>query len=87
MDFLNAPSSANKSHTLDTANQIYFDAKYAIKDTYQQLVRHYYGGNFESLDFAKAAEVADRVNGFVREKTRDKIHDLIDASAISGDVK
>jgi serpin B len=76
-----------KEYTLETANQVYFDSNFSIKDTYKQVVSQFYGGNFESLDFKKGAEVANHINSFVSDKTHDKIKDLISADAISVDTK
>ncbi|KAI6184398.1 putative serpin-like protein [Aphelenchoides bicaudatus] len=59
--------SADRQYTLETAN----------KNTYKQVVDQFYNGTFESLDFGKPFDVAQNVNSFVKEKTRDKIQDLI----------
>jgi len=84
-EFLNA--GPDKPYTLETANQIYFDSNFTIKDTYKEVITQFYNGSFESLDFKLPANVAKKVNEFVKLKTHDKIKDLISADGISSDTK
>lgn len=79
--------NADRKYTLEAANKIYLDSKFSIKDTYKEVVDQFYSGTFESLDFGAPIEVTRNVNDFVKEKTHDKIKELITPDAISNDTK
>jgi serpin B len=79
--------NADRKYTLEAANKIYLDSKFSIKNTYKEIIDQFYSGTFEALNFGAPFDVAQNVNKFVKEKTHDKIKELITADAISNDTK
>ena len=70
--------------TLNIANRLFTQKGYDFRQDYLSLVKEYYGGAFEPLDFvANAAAATQRINKWVAEQTRDKIRDLVAANALN----
>ena len=70
--------------TLNIANRLFTQKGYDFRQDYLSLVKEYYGGAFEPLDFvANAAAATQRINKWVAEQTRDKIRELVAADALN----
>jgi serpin B len=70
--------------TLNIANRLFAQKGYDFRQDYLSLVKEYYGGAFEPLDFvANAPAAAQHINKWVAEQTHDKISDLIPANALT----
>jgi len=69
--------------TLNIANRLFAKKGYPFRDAFLSLVKQYFGGGFESLDFtADPATATQRINKWVADQTRDRIRDLIPAGAL-----
>ena len=69
--------------TLAIANRLFAQSDYEIRDSFQQLVKKFYGAPCEPLDFKKDPESARaHVNKWVADQTRDRIRDLIPKGGI-----
>jgi serpin B len=69
--------------TLNIANRLFAKNGYPFRDAFLSLVKQYFGGGFEPLDFAAdPAAATQRINKWVADQTRDRIRDLIPAGAL-----
>jgi serine protease inhibitor len=69
--------------TLNIANRLFAKKGYPFRDAFLSLVKRYFDGGFEPLDFAAdPAAATQRINKWVAEQTRDRIRDLIPAGAL-----
>ena len=69
--------------TLNIANRLFAQKGYHFREAYLSLVKQYFGGAFEPLDFvADPAAATQRINKWVADQTRDRIRDLIPRGAL-----
>jgi len=70
--------AGSKGCEISVANALWAQKDYPFLAEFTGLNATYYGSGLENLDFASDAEAArKRINGWVEEKTRDRIKDLI----------
>src|ERR1043166_2914 len=70
--------------TLAIANRLFAQNDYQFRDTFQQLVKKFYGAPFEPLDFKKNPEAAPlHINSWVSDQTRDRIRNLIPPNGVN----
>jgi len=68
---------------LNIANRLFAKKGYPFRDAFLSLVKQYFGGEFEPLDFtADPAAATQRINKWVADQTRDRIRDLIPGGAL-----
>src|SRR5579864_1788919 len=69
--------------TLAIANRLFAQSDYEFRDSFQQLIKKFYGAPCEALDFKKDPEAARaHINKWVADQTRDRIRDLIPQGGI-----
>ena len=69
--------------TLNIVNRLFAKKGYPFRDAFLSLVKQYFGGGFEPLDFAaNPAAATQRINKWVADQTRDRIRDLIPGGAL-----
>jgi len=69
--------------TLAIANRLFVQSDYEFRDSFQQLIKKFYGAPAEALDFRKDPEAARaHINKWVADQTRDRIRDLIPQGGI-----
>ena len=73
----NILNGRDRPYALHTANALWMQEGYPFKEDYVAVVEDYYGGEANPIDFGDAAKAADTINGWVEERTRDKIKDLL----------
>ena len=73
----NILNGKNRSYTLHTANALWMQEGYPFKEDYVGTVEDYYGGEPNMIDFGDAVNAAEIINGWVEERTNDKIKDLL----------
>ena len=77
-------SGPSEPITLSIANRLFAQSDYDFRESFQSLVREFYGAPFETLDFKKNPETArTHINKWVAEQTREKIRDLIPPRGIT----
>jgi serpin B len=65
-------------YELNVANALWGQKDYGLRREFLQLIEANFGGGLEEVDFVNATEKARQtINGWVEEKTQDKIKDLI----------
>ena len=70
--------------TLNIANRLFAKKGYPFRNAFLSLVKQYFGGGFEPLDFAAdPAAATPRINKWVADQTRDRIRDLIPGGALN----
>ena len=73
----NVINGGDRPYALHTANALWMQEGYPFNEDYVAVIEDYYGGEANLIDFGDAAEAADTINGWVEERTRDKIKDLL----------
>jgi len=69
--------SGNDNFTLETANKVYVQDGYQLVKTFTETMGKYFNAEPTPTNFAASEEARDMINGWVEEKTREKIKDLI----------
>jgi len=78
---LNKPS---QNYLLSTANALWVQDKFPILQEYKDVTETYYLSTTENLDFVTQPEESrNTINGWVEEKTNDKIKDLLPQGSIN----
>ena len=74
--------AALKSHdakvTLDIANGIFYHQNFDVKNDFLNTNETYYGAEVKALDFTNGKNTLSTINGWVKNKTRDKIESILD---------
>ncbi|XP_041773794.1 serine protease inhibitor 42Dd-like isoform X3 [Anopheles merus] len=68
--------------TVNVANKIYVMQNYAVKGAFNAIATGSFRSEAESVNFAESAAAAKKINGWVEEKTNNKIKDLISPDAL-----
>ena len=73
---------ALKSHDakveLDIANGIFYHHDFTLKNYFLSTNKEYYNAEVKSLDFGNSKNTLETVNGWVRNKTHEKIESILD---------
>lgn len=70
--------------TLEVANRVWVQKSYPLLPAFTKEVEGVFGAGFASADFATAAEPTRReINGWVEDRTRKRIRDLVPPGALS----
>ncbi|HEX9913489.1 MAG TPA: serpin family protein [Candidatus Bathyarchaeia archaeon] len=80
----NILNGKDRPYTLVTANALWMREGYPFKEDYVQAIQDYYGGEANPLDFGDTVEAAGTINGWVEERTYEKIKDLFSPSDLEG---
>ncbi|XP_069685959.1 leukocyte elastase inhibitor A-like [Periplaneta americana] len=70
---------------LEFANKMHIKSDVSVYPDYQRTLTDYFHSDIESIDFSKAAEVTEKINSWVAEKTHDRIKDIISEEHIRSD--
>lgn len=65
--------------TLKLANKMFISKNFAVKQEYKQDLETYYRSDIQSVDFGKSEEAANIVNTWCKEKTNNRINQIISA--------
>jgi serpin B len=77
-------AAAREHVTLSTADALWFDQGFALNPATLEALRATFGATAEGLDFRSAPGPArERINGWVAEKTADKIEELLPDGAVT----
>jgi serpin B len=86
--FYNEINRKEKRYELDMANAFWAQKDFHFLDSYFDVIKKYYGGNVENLDFIGDTEGSRKtINRWVEGKTKEKIKDLIPQGAIDGQTR
>jgi len=84
----NLINKKDKKYKLHTANALWTQIDYPFLDEYLDLIEKYYAGKATNLDFVDETEKSRKIiNGWVEDKTRNKIKDLIPAGILDADTR
>ena len=73
----NILNMGDRPYALHTANALWMQMRYPFNEDYVAVVEDYYGGEPFLIDFGAPAKAADTINGWVEDRTQDKIKDLL----------
>ncbi|TNF39967.1 MAG: serpin family protein, partial [Bacteroidetes bacterium] len=76
-DLVNALKSLDPKVLLEIANAIFYRNDFAVETNFVNTNRQYYNAEISALDFA-SPQAVNTVNGWVAEKTHDKIKTILD---------
>ena len=75
-------------YELQTANALWVQERYPVKDAYIFNVKKYYDGEVTTLDFVrKPDDSRNIINKWVEARTNDKIKDLVPENSITADTR
>ena len=76
------------AYELAVANRLFGDRSYAFEDAYLAATREQMGAELERLDFAGSPDASrGTINGWVSERTHERIPELLPDGTISGDTR
>lgn len=67
----------DKTVAMEIANSIWYKNSLKVKSGFEKIVKEFYDAAITGLDFGDAGSV-DIINGWIEEKTHDKIKDMLD---------
>uniref|UniRef100_A0A1Q3FH69 Putative serpin n=1 Tax=Culex tarsalis TaxID=7177 RepID=A0A1Q3FH69_CULTA len=77
----------NANPTLNIANKVYVMEKYKVKASFGEVAQKSFYSEAESVNFSENDAAAKKINGWVEQKTNDKIKNLIDPDSIDGSTR
>jgi serine protease inhibitor len=77
LDLIKALTSNDRKVTMEIANSIWYRKGYHVEADFLNVNRTYYDAEVEEADFSDPATL-DRINGWVNDKTHEKIPKIID---------
>jgi serpin B len=78
-----APPVGGDGITFETANALWGADRYPFKHDYLATIKAVFGGSLTPLDFSNPEAAADTINGWVAQKTNNRIQDLISPEALN----
>ena len=63
---------------LSIANAIFYNENFSVKSGFLSTNQNYYDAEVDDLDFSNSTATLNKVNGWVKDKTHDKIESIID---------
>lgn len=82
-----APESTGDGFELSIVNQAWGQLDYPFLDSYLDVLAAYYGSGMASVDFADREPARLAINGWVAEKTNDRVEDLLPEGSVTPDVR
>ncbi|KFD62836.1 hypothetical protein M514_24957 [Trichuris suis] len=76
-------SNMNAGYELYLANRLFGQSELHILPEFRKCIQEQYSADIELLNFKKSEEACKHINGWVEEKTKGKIKDLIPKEAIN----
>lgn len=83
---LNSPTQ-KRPYKLEVANALWGQKGYQFLPEFLKVTQNQYGAGLKELDFARTEQARQTINGWVEEKTNDKIKDLIPAGVLQADTR
>lgn len=77
--------AALQKATFDMASTAFFDDSLKVEPAYEKTVQEYFGVNAHQTDFSDPHEATSQINGWVAERTHDKIPKLFGDGELSAD--
>ncbi|XP_050466457.1 serine protease inhibitor 3/4-like isoform X5 [Cataglyphis hispanica] len=65
--------------TLNLANKLFIGKDFPVKSQYKQDLQTYFHSDIESVDFSQSAKAADTINTWSKEKTNNRIDNIVQA--------
>lgn len=79
-----AKSYQAEGSPVSIANKVYVMNGYEVKSEFKELATKSFDSEAESVNFGENEAAAKNINGWVEDKTKNKIKDLIDPSVLDG---
>ena len=77
-DLVNALKSLDPKVLLEIANAIFYRDDFQVENEFVSINKNYYDAEVSALDFGNQQESLETINGWVAEKTHDKIETILD---------
>jgi serpin B len=72
---------------LNIANSVWTDFKYDLMENYTRIIKKYYPGAFYKENFDNAPKLCDKINTWVKKKTKNKIQKIITPEALDPSIR
>lgn len=66
-----------QQYVMKVANSLFVQAGFQLSDHYLRMLKRYFGGGVEKVDFSRPSSVADQINAWIQNQTDDKIQGLL----------
>lgn len=77
----------NQYYNLNSANKLYVKNGYRIKNQFKTIAVNVFDAEIQNIDFERTEEAASAMNRWVKEKTEDKINNLIKPDDLTRDTR
>lgn len=74
---LNENITQNGSLQLDQGMAMFLQSEFQVKKTFLEQIKEFFGAEIKNVDFTDTANTTDFINTYIRQKTQDKIRDMI----------
>ncbi|KAF5278858.1 hypothetical protein FQR65_LT03547 [Abscondita terminalis] len=78
---------SNDNYTLNSANRIYLNTGYQIREDFRTIARESFSADVKNVNFKAKDDAVREINQWVSEQTFDKIQNLLDPKLISEDTR
>ncbi|KAF5278857.1 hypothetical protein FQR65_LT03546 [Abscondita terminalis] len=78
---------SNDDYTLNSANRIYLNTGYQIRDDFRSIARESFSADVKTVNFKAKDDAVREINQWVSERTFDKIQNLLDPKLLSEDTR
>ncbi|KAK4872900.1 hypothetical protein RN001_014929 [Aquatica leii] len=76
---LTSKLKSDEGYTLNSANKIYLNQKYEIRESFKTTAQNSFSADITSVDFNMKTTAANEINKWVSEQTHNNIKDVVDA--------
>src|SRR5262249_30182883 len=77
----------DRKYELTTANALWIQQGFPIKNDYQKLIKDNYGAGVQQVDFADGAKSSKTINDWVEKETKNTIKDLIKPDMVNANTR
>jgi len=79
---------SNETFVLNSANSVFLDSRFEVKQSYEEKVECYYHSNVTRLPLQQDPErSADHINSWITRKTNNRIKDMINTGSLGGNTQ
>lgn len=74
---LNENITQNGSLKMDQGMAVFLQSRYQVEKRFLEQIKEFFGAEIKNVDFGDTANTIDFINAYIRQKTRDKIQDVV----------
>jgi len=77
--------TSTQDFTFETANKVFIKRGFSLLDDFKEVMINSFHSKIQDIDFGNSEAAAKEINGWVEERTNNKIKDLIEPNIINAD--